>query len=97
MATAPKVPASLIFVIWITVQATDFWSRPDVPERLSSGDVCSAQARQMQERSRASGGMRSRTSDGISVVKHQQVLAPAAIPQSFGPPHNGQRRGSTPD
>jgi len=23
-------------------------------------------------------------------VKHQQVVAPAARPQPFGPPHNGQ-------
>lgn len=58
-------------------------------------DWLSAQARQMHTASRASSGTRATTSAGTSVLKHQQVDAPAAMPQSFGPPHSGHRREST--
>jgi hypothetical protein len=44
----------------------------------------------MHVRSRASSGIRSNAAGGIDAVKHQQVSAPAAMPQSFGPPHSGQ-------
>ena len=44
----------------------------------------------MQVRSLASSGTRSSAAAGIEAVKHQQVSAPAARPQPFGPPHSGQ-------
>ena len=44
----------------------------------------------MHVRSRASSGIRSNAAGGIDAVKHQQVSAPAAMPQAFGPPHSGQ-------
>ena len=44
----------------------------------------------MHDALRDSGGMRSRTEDGIRALKHQHSFEPAARPQPFGPPQRGQ-------
>ena len=49
----------------------------------------------MQLRSRAASGTRASAAGGIVAVKHQQVVAPAASPQSFGPPQSGQMSWAT--
>ena len=44
----------------------------------------------MQLRSRAASGTCAIAASGIVAVKHQQVEAPAASPQSLAAPHSGQ-------
>ena len=67
-------------------------TRYRLPEGSTGGSV--AQRAQTQARSLRSGGIRARTSGGMTVTAHQHVDAPACAPHVLSSPHSGHRDGS---
>ena len=61
---------------------------------MPGGGGPAAQLAQTQATPWRLAGIRSRTSSGTGVEKHQHVLLPAAMPHALPPPHSGQRVGS---